>query len=171
MILLAAVLLAAEANPVRSTPALGTAEGRCRTPEPGPAIIVTAEGLKDRQGTLKLELYPPDQADFLADDNKLVAAGKTFRRVIVPVPPQGPAELCIRVPAPGAYTMALTHDRDGRPKFNFSRDGIGFPGNPKLGLGAPPAEKARIEAGPGLTRTTIVLNYRTGILSFGPIRR
>ena len=35
---------------------LGKAEGRCRPGEPGPALLVSALGLKDRSGNLKLEV-------------------------------------------------------------------------------------------------------------------
>lgn len=153
---------------IRSSPDLGTAEGRCRATEPGPAILITAVGLKDRTGSLRAELYPPDQTDFLADDNLLVTAGKTFRRAITPVPAAGPVKLCIRVPAPGIYALMLAHDRDGRPKFNVWRDGIGFAGNPRLGFSAPPVTAARIVVNAGVTPTTIMLNYRYGLLGFRP---
>ena len=36
----------------------GTAQARCRANESGPAIMVDVRGLKDRSGTLRLELYP-----------------------------------------------------------------------------------------------------------------
>ena len=163
------LLLVTGAAAIPSSPILGTAEGRCRPNETGPAIVITAEGLKDRRGSLRAELFPSAQSDFLADDNLLVAAGKTFRRVTVAVPATGPAWLCIRAPAPGTYTVALTHDRDGSPRFNFWNDGIGFAGNPKLGHSAPPASSARIIVGNGLTPAKIRLNYRRGLLSFGPI--
>lgn len=169
MIRMLLLLAAATAVPMRSSPDLGVPEGRCRANEPGPAILITAIGLKDRAGVLRAELYPPDQADFLADDNVLLSAGKTFRRAVAPVPGAGPAILCIRVPAPGSYALALTHDRDGRPKFDFWRDGIGFAGNPRLGLGAPKASAARIGVGAGIARTSIVLNYRYGVLGFRPL--
>ncbi|WP_454883408.1 DUF2141 domain-containing protein [Sphingomonas oryzagri] len=162
-------LLSIAASPIPSSPGLGTAEGRCRPNEQGPAILITALGLKDRSGVLRAELFPPSQADFLADDNVLVAAGKTFRRVVAAVPPDGPARLCIRVPSPGTYSLVLTHDRGGKPKFNFWRDGIGFAGNPHLGHSAPPARQARISVGTGITPVRIILNYRSGLLSFGPI--
>ena len=51
-------LLALAATPIASTPALGTAAAQCRPHEPGPAIVVTVEGLKDRAGNLRAEVYP-----------------------------------------------------------------------------------------------------------------
>ena len=153
-----------------SSPSLGTAEARCRPNEPGPAIVVDVTGLKDRRGRLKLEAYPSNERDFLADDNVLVMAGKVFRRVERPLSGQGDVRLCIRVPAPGAYSLALLHDRDSNRRFGLSSDGIGFPNNPRLGLSRPSAAATRVMAGPGLTRIRIVMNYRRG-LSFGPLRQ
>jgi hypothetical protein len=54
---------------LKSTPTLGMAEGRCRANEPGPAFMINVVGLKDRGGTMKAELYPANDTDFLADDN------------------------------------------------------------------------------------------------------
>jgi len=158
--MMAAMVLIAAA--IVSTRSLGVAEGVCRRPEPGPAIMVSVAGLKDRAGLLRLELYPDNDADFLADDNQLMAAGKTFARADLPVPSAGPVSLCIRVPHPGRYALSLLHDRDGNLKFGMFSDGIGFPGNPRLGWSKPKAANASILAGPGITHATIVLNYRHG---------
>jgi len=154
---------------LRSTPDLGKAEGRCHATETGPSFLVDVAGLKDRRGLLKLELYPANDHDFLEDDNVLINAGKTFRRVEVGVPQSGPVVLCIRVPGPGLYALSLLHDRDGNRKFGLSVDGIGFASNPRLGWSKPKAAAASAWAGTGPTRITIVLNYRHGLFSMRPL--
>ena len=155
---------------IPSSPDLGKAEGRCRSGEKGPAFMVSALGLKDRTGVLKLEVYPSNDDDFLGDDNVLVGAGKTFRRVEVPVPKEGPVNLCIRVPSAGTYSVSLLHDRDSNRKFGWRIDGIGFPGTPKLDWSKPRAAKARAVAGEGVTPLPITLQYLRG-LRFGPVKR
>lgn len=147
---------------VPSTPSLGVAEGQCRRNEPGPAIIVTVNGLRDRRGELKLEVYPSTETDFLADDNLLIMAGKTFRRAYRTIPATGPVQMCIRIPGPGAYSLSLLHDRNSNRHFNWTVDGIGFSNNPRLGLSAPKAGATRLFAGNGITSTRIVVNYRRG---------
>ena len=151
-----------------SSPELGVAEGRCRANEPGPALLITVSGLEDRKGIIRAELYPPNNQDFLQDDNILVSNGKTFRRAIERVPATGPVRLCLRVPAPGRYALSVVHDRNGGGAFSLSHDGIGFAGNPHLGLSKPKAAAVAVEAGAGLTPITVVMNYRRGLFSFGP---
>lgn len=150
---------------------LGKAEGRCRTNEPGPALLVSVIGLKDRAGDLKLEVYPANDKDFLQDDRILIAAGKTFRRVEVAVPAAGTPMLCVRLPAPGAYAVSLLHDRDANHKFNMSSDGIGFAGNHRLSWSKPKAAASSAVASAGLTPVAIRLNYRQGLLTMAPIER
>jgi uncharacterized protein (DUF2141 family) len=156
---------------LRSSPDLGKAEGQCRPGESGPSFLVDVIGLKDRLGNLKLELYPANDDDFLQDDNILLNAGKTFRRIEVAVPRSGPVELCIRAPSAGLYALSLLHDRDANRKFGLSIDGIGFASNPRLGFSKPKAAAASAWAGTGPTRISIVLNYRHGLFSFGPMRQ
>ena len=161
--------LALQASSIPSTPDLGTEEGRCRAGESGPAFLVNVRGLKDRRGDLKLEVYPANDKDFLADDNILIGQGKTFRRVVVPVPTDTSPKLCIRVPRPGRYSVSLLHDRNGNRKFDWMRDGIGFVGNPKLRRSAPAAMSASAVAGSRPTEISITVNYLRG-LSMRPLR-
>jgi uncharacterized protein (DUF2141 family) len=149
---------------------LGQAAGQCRPQESGPAVLINVMGLKDRSGRLRAELYPANDDDFLEDDKILVRARKTFHRVEMTLPPSGPVQLCIRVPGPGPFALALLHDRDMNRKFGFSSDGFGFPGNPVLRLGRPKAASATFVAGKGITEIDIRMNYRRGLLSFGPLK-
>lgn len=148
---------------IASSPDLGIAAGRCATAEAGAAFLIEVEGLKDRAGRLKLELYPADAQDFLADDNVLVAAGKPFARVDMPTPPAGPVRVCIRAPGAGRYALMLLHDRNGDHKFELSSDGVGFSRNPHLGWGKPSIEHVAVEVGNAPRRLSIVLNYRHGL--------
>jgi uncharacterized protein (DUF2141 family) len=164
MMTAAAMMLSAAAPPqIVSTPDLGKSGAACRRDESGPAFLVEVAGLRDRQGLLKLELYPSNDRDFLADDNVLLAAGKAFRRVEVRVPPSGPVALCIRAPGPGRYALSLLHDRDGNHRFNLSSDGVGFAGNPRLGWSKPAAALCSAVTVGGVTRIRIVINYRHGL--------
>lgn len=154
---------------IPSTPNLGKAEGRCRANESGPAFLVTVNGLKDRQGRLKLEVYPANDTDFLADDNILISQGKTFRRVEVAVPAGAAPQLCVRVPRAGRYSVSLLHDRNSNRRFNWRRDGIGFASNPRLGRSQPAARAASAVAGSRPTRINITMNYLRG-LSMRPLQ-
>jgi len=64
----------------------------------------------------------------------------------------------------------VLHDRDSNRKFGWRVDGIGFAGNPKLGLGKPNVAEASIRAGSTPTRIAIVLNYWRGF-GMRPIRK
>ena len=161
---LALPLLLAAGPAIKSSPDLGKAEGRCRPGESGPALLIETTGMKDRFGNMKLEVYPGNDQDFLADDNVLVAAGKTFRRVEVPTPQSGAVVLCVRLPGPGLYAVAVLHDRNSDRRFQWKIDGIGFSGNPRLGWSKPKASSARVAVnGSGVSKISVVMNYKSGL--------
>ena len=170
IMMLAALAPPLAAAQVPSSPSLGIAEGRCRPNEPGPALLITVIGLKDRGGTMKAELYPANQDDFLQDDNILINTGKTFRRAVIDVPKSGNVQICLRAPGPGAYALSLLHDRDANRKFGLSTDGVGFGSNPQsLGPMKPRVAVARVTVGNGVTPVTVRMMYRKGLFSFGPL--
>jgi len=136
----------------------------------GPAILAEVTGLKDRKGRIKLELYPATQEDFLKDDTALAAQGKTFRRVWAPLPASGQVLVCIRVPRPGRYALLVTHDRDGKNKFNFFQDGAGFPGPGKLGMSRPKLDQAVVDVAGGTVERAIRMQYLRGLGGFGPVK-
>ncbi len=152
--------LAAAAQPVGETDA-------CIN---GPSIRVEVVGMKDRVGSLKLELYPANEDDFLRDDRDLKKEGKLFRRIWVPTPRNGPVVMCMRVPHPGTYAILFTHDRDGKNKFNFWSDGVGVPGNQKLGRSKPKLSNAMVNVGTGVATVLIRTQYLHGFPpAFGPV--
>lgn len=154
-----------------STKAQGV-EGEAALCKPGaghPALLIEVVGLKDRAGNLRIELYPDSDPDFLSDSNKLLAAGKTFRRITFLVPSSGHPTACLGAPTPGRYSLVIVHDRDGRRKFSPLKDGIGFPGDPKLSYSQPPARKAWVTLGEGVTRLRVRLQYLHGFFTVGPI--
>lgn len=169
MVLVAAALAGLAMLPAAAAaaPAIGSDSAACSTG--GPAIRVNIEGLKDRTGELKLELYPANEADFLKDDRDLIKEGKFFRRVRVPTPPSGPISLCIRAPSPGPYALLFTHNRDGKNKFNFWSDGAGFPSNARLGRSRPKVEQARIVVPEGVVTTDIRVQYLRGLGGFAAL--
>jgi uncharacterized protein (DUF2141 family) len=140
----------------------------CASGSTAPAVLVYYDGLKDRKGKLRLELFPDNDTDFLADDFVLTKAGKAFRRIELTTPQSGVVALCLRAPKAGRYTMAMIHDRDNLRKFSFSVDGAGFPGNPKLGWSKPKAAKAMVNIGNGVTVLRVRMRYFSG-LGFSPV--
>ena len=133
-----------------------------------PSVRVNVTGLKDRSGRLKLELYPANEEDFLKDDTKLKNEGKFFARLWTQTPQNGAVTLCIRAPRPGRYALLFTHDRDGKNKFNFWRDGAGFASNRKLGRSRPQLKEAVINVGSGVTTIGIHAQYLRGLSGFAP---
>lgn len=163
-----AASLAAVPQDAEAVPPVGPDAAACAGGG-GPAVRADISGLKDRTGRLKLELYPANEADFLKDDHDLKREGKVFRRIWAAMPANGAVALCIKVPAPGRYALLFTHDRDGRNKFDFWKDGAGIPSNTKLGRARPKVEQAVVQVGNGVTTTRIKAQYLRGLSGFGPV--
>ena len=166
LLVVAGLLLASPAT----AQALGEDRAACQSGE-GPAIRVTVQGLKDRTGGLKLELYPANAEDFTRDDTLLVREGKTFRRVRAAMPASGPVVLCIKAPRPGRYALLFTHDRDGKNKFNPWKDGAGVVGTAGFGYSKPKYTQALVEVGSGVAALTVTVQYLRGLSGFGPLKK
>ena len=167
-LILSALVLGVAALPMSARAAVIGSDAAACTGE-GTGILATIVGLKDRKGELKLELYPANEADFLKDDRDLIAQGKLFRRVRVPVPAAGAVQMCMRVPKPGRYALLFTHNRDGKNKFSIWQDGAGFASNLKLGRARPSYAQAVVDVPAGGTGVTIRAQYLRGLSGFAPI--
>lgn len=157
--LIAAALLAVPAGAT----AVGPDAARCRAGAPGDALLVSVSGLKSRSGTVRVQLYGASAADFLAK-------GKRLHRVDVPVSATR-MDVCVALPAPGRYAVAVRHDADANKKSGWN-DGGGFSRNPKVTLTSlkPKHSEVAFNVSGGVHRVPVVMQYRQG-LSIGPIRK
>ena len=136
--------------------ALGPEAAACRAGADAPAVLVRVEGFKAHTGMLRVQVYGSDPADFLAKGRKL-------KRVELPVTAGGPMDVCVALPKPGNYAIAVRHDIDGSGKSGWN-DGGGFSRNPHLSLVSlkPRYEDVVIGVGPAPRAIEVVLNYRQG---------
>jgi uncharacterized protein (DUF2141 family) len=132
-----------------------------RTCSPGsPSVLVHVAGFKQPAGKVKLTLYG-------SDTNRWLAKGGRISKVKVPVTGRS-MNICVPVPAPGRYALAVHHDLN----VNGARDrqdGGGYSRNPKVSLfhPKPPFAKAAFTVGNGPARVGVTLLYIKG-LSVGP---
>ena len=141
---------------------LGRDAPACRAGADVPAVLVNVEGFKARTGNVRVQVYGSNPADFLAK-------GRKVRRVDVPVTREGPMQVCVALPAPGKYAIAVRHDVEGSGKSGWN-DGGGFSRNPKLSLMSlkPDYKDVVISVGSGTRPIDVILNYRRG-LSIRPV--
>ena len=142
--------------------AMGPDAAACRNG--GSGILVTVDGFRARTGNVRVALYGSNPSQFLA-------RGATLRKVNLPVSRAGPMQICVAVPQPGRYAVAVRHDVDGDNASGDWSDGGGFSRNPSISLMRlrPRYDAVAINAGRGVTRVRGVLNYRFG-LAIRPVR-
>lgn len=168
--LLAAAAVLVAAPVLAQAPILGPDAGACAQGAGETAVLVTVDGFKSRDGTVRVELWPGNEEDFLRSHHELLAEGKAYRRVTVPTPSDGPAKVCVKLPGPGTYAVGAFHSPSGVRKFNFRQDGVSFTRNPRVGLSRPKAAEVAVAYGPGLNQDVVTLNYLRG-LAFRPVPR
>ncbi len=157
-----AALALSIAAPAAAQAALGPDAASCRAGAHEPAVLVNVSGFKTRSGELRVQLYGSNPADFLA-------SGKKLKRIDIPVTQAGTMRVCVAVPAPGTYAIAVRHDIDGNGKSGWN-DGGGFSRNPDISITRlkPKHSQVAFAVGNDVTPLDVILNYRQG-LSIGPI--
>lgn len=126
------------------------------------AVLVRVGGFKVQRGTVRVQIYGSNPADFLAK-------GKKLKRVDVPVS-GGRVDVCVDLPGPGNYAVAVRHDMDNNGKSGWN-DGGGFSRNPRISLVhlRPSFNDVVIQVGRSVRTVDVTLNYRQG-LSIGPVK-
>ncbi len=161
-----ALLLAAPAT--AGSDILGPDAAACAPGSGKSAVLLTVDGFKSLDGTLRVELWPGTDADFMRNHHELVEEGKSYYRATVPVPASGTARVCVPLPGAGTYALGAFHSPKGVRKFNFRQDGATFTRNPKMGLSKPKAEDVAMPFTVGLNHSNVTLNYLRG-LGFRPV--
>ena len=141
------------AFPGSAVAATGCASGK-------PSVLVHVAGFKKPTGMVKVSLYG-------SDSDRWLAKGGRVSKVKLPVTGKA-MDICVPVPAPGRYAVAVHHDVN----FNGSRDrhdGGGYSRNPKVSLLNPKPDfsKAAFTVGKGPARVGVKLLYIKG-LGVGP---
>ena len=158
-----AALLLASGLAAPAAAALGPDASACS--EGRPSVLVSVSGFKVRAGRLRVQLYGSDPASFLAKGAKL-------KRIDLAVTPAGAMSVCVAVPHPGTYAIAVRHDVNGDNSRGDWSDGGGFSNNPSLSLFhlKPSLSQTAINVGGGVKAISVTLLYRRG-LSIGPAGR
>ena len=126
-----------------------------------PSVRVRVSGFKQPTGTLKVVVY---------GDENFLKKGGTLRKVKVPVHSRGPLDVCLSVPGPGRYAVAVHHDLNGN-RDKDRADGGGFSGNPQLSIVnlRPRFNSASFEVGGTAKVVPVRLQYLQG-LRIAPIQ-
>lgn len=138
---------------------IGPDAGVCSTGA-GSAILVRVDGLKDRQGPVRVRTFGGDPSTYF--DKK-----KALKRLELAPPLSGPVEICMAVPGPGVYAVDIRHDAN-RNGNTDKQDGAGASGNPKISLFAilfgkrPSPDQVAVRVGRGVVPINIQVKYLQG---------
>jgi uncharacterized protein (DUF2141 family) len=153
--ILLAVLATAALEPGR---AAAQAPGDCRGEWSSTKLRVIVENLGSTRGEIAATLYGGDPDKFLKKNGEL----KVWR-----VPARtSPQEMCVYLPGPGTYAMAVYHDANGNHHFDHGifgpTEAYAFSRNPHLYFGPPNLGQVKFEAGEGETTVNVRLHYPGG---------
>jgi uncharacterized protein (DUF2141 family) len=144
------------ALPAAAQAQLGPDAAACRTGRP--SMLVTVNGFSQRTGNVRVAIYGSNPAQFLE-------RGQTLRKIDLPVSRgAGPMRICVALPGPGQYAVAVRHDLDGNGRSGWN-DGGGFSRNPRLSLVnlRPRYQNVAVNVGQGTLGVNVTLLYRYGL--------
>jgi uncharacterized protein (DUF2141 family) len=128
----------------------------CTGPASALRFYVTVEGVQSSQGLIAVTLYADDPRRFLARRGSLYV-GRVPAHA-------GTTRVCIHLPGPGTYALAVYHDADGSRSFNrnmigLPAEGYGFSNNAPAIFGLPSFRRVRIAVPRTDMGTSIRLRY------------
>ncbi len=120
----------------------------------GPAVWLQVTNVEGSGGTMRFQLYPGTEADWLE-------RGRWLNRIELPAR-AGTMQVCIPVPRPGNYAIAIRHDKNNNGRTDISSDGGGMSNNPSINifnLGKPGIDKTRFSIGREVLPMRIRMRY------------
>ncbi len=137
----------------------------CRAGAGGTAALVRVVGFKQGTGRVRVQSY--------SGSRNWLERGQWLHRVEIPVNSNGrDMTVCLPLPGPGSYGIAVRHDLNNNGRSD-RRDGGGFSRNPDISFPfnmEPDYGEVSFRANSGVNNVRIVLNYLQGT-SVEPIRR
>ncbi len=153
---LAAALTLLATGPVVARTPMGPEAADCRPGATGSAILVNVHGFRRQTGFIRVQVHGGNAATWLGK-------GTHLKRIELPVTAAS-MPVCVKLPGPGRYAVAVRHDEDGDKKFT-RKDGGGYSGNPRLSafhLKSTYAESS-FAVDEGVKPVDVVLNYLYGL--------
>ncbi len=136
---------------------------KCMGIEGRPDIRVNVGELRNSKGNVRVSLYNHVPEDFLAKGTKIA-------RLDVPADEDG-VSVCVSVPKPGIYALAVLHDTNANGRFNLTSDGGGFSRNPKILFSQPSHDEVAFFVGLEGMEQDIEVNYPIAKNSKPKVRR
>lgn len=133
------------------------AEPDCTGTPSATRLHVRVENVRSSRGLIAVTLYTDVRRKFLAKRGSLYVGRVPAR--------QGRTDVCIHVPRPGIYALAVYHDADSdrsfdRTSLGLPAEGFGFSNNPATFFGMPNFSSVRISIPRSGVRTMVKLKYR-----------
>jgi len=156
LVLILSGLLATSAALATPSPRATPQSPACTGPASRTRLHVTVENVRSSQGLIAVTLYPDNP------DRFLVSKGSLF---VGRVPARTPVtRICLNVPGPGTYAVAVYHDADAnrkltRKSLGLPAEGYGFANNPSTVFGLPPFQSVRLSVPRANVETRIRLTY------------
>ena len=140
-----------------TVPIAAQAQAECQGPKSETSIEVTVTGLRDAKGQVAVTLYADDPKHFLVKHGSLYSGRVT---AVAPV-----TKMCLYVPKPGVYGLAVYHDANGNGKFDrggligLPLEAYGFSNNPATLFSLPSFRSVRLDIAHSGMTTSIKLKY------------
>jgi uncharacterized protein (DUF2141 family) len=125
--------------------------GKCRS---GASVKVNISGIESSSGRIRVQSYRGTKEDWLEK-------GRWLGRIEVAAK-KGSMTVCMPLPGPGVYAIAVRHDTNGNGKTDITKDGGGMSNNPSiniLNLGKPSYKKTQFSVGSAPASISIAMRY------------